>query len=198
MSLPGAGTTRILSGGLTARATNEPKSDTSKVLPGFVASYRAFIPVRKQRSPEGGELFNSIPCEPRPQTRLFSFKGKSLEEERILPQTLVRVSTPQQCAHEMATITSLSQWLFDNSTSALLLLLIALSTCGLFALQVIAYRLYFHPLAKYPGPRLAAISRFWKAYVECFRQRSFCHELQVLHGIYGIGCLAPNRFAPFC
>lgn len=47
------------------------------------------------------------------------------------------------------------------------------------------YNTYFHPLAAFPGPKLAAATDLWKAFVECVLNRSFCHVLEGLHGKYG-------------
>lgn len=46
--------------------------------------------------------------------------------------------------------------------------------------------LYLHPLAKYPGPKLAAITPLWRAVMDTILCRSFCHELEHLHEQYGI------------
>lgn len=39
------------------------------------------------------------------------------------------------------------------------------SICAVFLMQII-YRLYLHPLAKIPGPRLAAVTVYWRWYYE--------------------------------
>ena len=44
---------------------------------------------------------------------------------------------------------------------------------------------YLGPLSKFPGPRLAALSRYWHAYVECIQHRSFYDVLVQLHEEYG-------------
>jgi hypothetical protein len=61
--------------------------------------------------------------------------------------------------------------------------------------------LYFHPLSHFPGPTAAAITRWWKAWVECVQGKSFCHELERQHARYGpVIRIAPNeassRFSP--
>ncbi|KAK8228037.1 cytochrome P450 monooxygenase-like protein [Phyllosticta capitalensis] len=56
------------------------------------------------------------------------------------------------------------------------------------------YNIYFHPLARFPGPRAAAATRYWKAWVECFQEKSFCHELEKLHARYGkVVRVGPNE-----
>ncbi|KAK7510590.1 cytochrome P450 monooxygenase-like protein [Phyllosticta citriasiana] len=56
------------------------------------------------------------------------------------------------------------------------------------------YNIYFHPLARFPGPKLAAATRYWKAWVECFQAKSFVHELEKLHARYGkVVRVGPNE-----
>jgi hypothetical protein len=66
-----------------------------------------------------------------------------------------------------------------------LLLPAALATIIAYAVYTVVYNVYFHPLAKFPGPPMARITIYWKAYVECIANRSFCHELIELHARYG-------------
>jgi hypothetical protein len=49
----------------------------------------------------------------------------------------------------------------------------------------VIHNIYFHPLASFPGPPLARATIYWRAYVECIEQRSFCHFLVELHARYG-------------
>jgi hypothetical protein len=59
------------------------------------------------------------------------------------------------------------------------------------------YNLYFHPLARFPGPPAAAVTRWWKAWVECVQGHSFCHELERQHARYGpVVRIAPNEVKP--
>ncbi|KIW01726.1 uncharacterized protein PV09_06903 [Verruconis gallopava] len=56
------------------------------------------------------------------------------------------------------------------------------------------YRLYLHPLAKFPGPPAAAATRLWKGYIECGLRISFCHFLEELHRKYGeVVRIGPNE-----
>ncbi len=54
-----------------------------------------------------------------------------------------------------------------------------------FQILQICYNLFVHPLKKFPGPRAAAASTWWKAYVECFKQESQIHAIMKLHEKYG-------------
>jgi hypothetical protein len=47
------------------------------------------------------------------------------------------------------------------------------------------YRLTFHPLSKYPGPKLAALSNWYEFYYDVYQQGQFTFHLQELHEIYG-------------
>jgi len=89
-------------------------------------------------------------------------------------------------------MTTLFQWVANRLPSASAFALAALFACLVFAVQKIGYNLYFHPLARYPGPPLAAISKLWRAYVECFQKKSTCHELRRLHATYGVYLPANN------
>jgi len=55
----------------------------------------------------------------------------------------------------------------------------------LYLLLRTVYRLLFHPLAKFPGPRLAAITSMYAAYYDLPVETSFCKEMPRLHDRYG-------------
>ena len=48
------------------------------------------------------------------------------------------------------------------------------------------YNLYFHPLAHFPGPRVAAASSWWQVYVELIKQESLSIKLLELNRKYGM------------
>lgn len=50
---------------------------------------------------------------------------------------------------------------------------------------LVVYRLYFHPLAKFPGPKYAAISRWHEFYYEVVKKGQFTFKVQELHRKYG-------------
>ena len=56
---------------------------------------------------------------------------------------------------------------------------------GLYLFGLVIYRLYFHPLAKFPGPKYAAISRWHEFYYEVVKQGQFTFKVQELHKKYG-------------
>ncbi|KAF9701954.1 hypothetical protein EKO04_001059 [Ascochyta lentis] len=74
------------------------------------------------------------------------------------------------------------------------LLSAALATVTAYTVYYVIYNVYFHPLAGFPGPPLAGATTYWKAYVECIANRSFCHELVNLHARYGdVVRVGPNE-----
>jgi hypothetical protein len=52
------------------------------------------------------------------------------------------------------------------------------------------YRLYFSPLAVYPGPKLAALSNWYEFYWDVIQQGQFTFHIQKLHQQYGTSLLS--------
>lgn len=67
---------------------------------------------------------------------------------------------------------------------------ITLTTVGAIAVTwatvFVAYRLYLHPLSKFPGPKIAAVSRWYEFYYDVIRGGAFAGHLPELHRKYGI------------
>jgi hypothetical protein len=59
-----------------------------------------------------------------------------------------------------------------------------LVTLWLGALAV--YRLYLSPLAKFPGPKLAALTGWYEAYYDCIKEGSFWIQIEQFHKQYGM------------
>ncbi|KAL1989438.1 hypothetical protein VTN49DRAFT_7249 [Thermomyces lanuginosus] len=56
------------------------------------------------------------------------------------------------------------------------------------------YNVFWHPLARFPGPRLAAATSLYKAWIDCVAKSSFVHTLERLHAQYGdIVRVGPNE-----
>ncbi|KAF9257284.1 cytochrome P450 [Marasmius fiardii PR-910] len=63
-----------------------------------------------------------------------------------------------------------------------------LTTSSLLLAKLVAtavYRLLFHPLREFPGPRRAAITKYYRAYYEIFCDGGWLDQLEVLHRRYG-------------
>ncbi|KAF8888091.1 cytochrome P450 [Infundibulicybe gibba] len=55
-------------------------------------------------------------------------------------------------------------------------------------------RMYFHPLAKYPGPALAAVSGWYRAYYDIIMDGGWTQHLERLHEAYGpVVRVGPNE-----
>lgn len=56
------------------------------------------------------------------------------------------------------------------------------------------YNVYFHPLARFPGPKWAAFSLWWKVNLELLQGQNLHEKLVQLHSIYGARFfLSPNE-----
>ncbi len=48
------------------------------------------------------------------------------------------------------------------------------------------YRLFLHPLARFPGPKLAAISRWYEAYYDAIKNGQYTFKIAEMHKKYGM------------
>ncbi|RDW72725.1 cytochrome P450 [Aspergillus mulundensis] len=63
-----------------------------------------------------------------------------------------------------------------------------------YALYHLVHTFHWHPLAPFPGPRLAALTRFYRAYFDISWKHSFAHHLIELHNKYGdVVRIGPNE-----
>ena len=70
--------------------------------------------------------------------------------------------------------------------SSLLRPFLLLAFCGFCYVAVVAiHRLYFNPLAKFPGPRLAALTNMYQFYYDVIHDGRFIFHTQELHRQYG-------------
>jgi len=52
-------------------------------------------------------------------------------------------------------------------------------------LMIACYRLFFSPLAKFPGPKLAAATGLYEFYFNFVKNGKYVFEIERLHNIYG-------------
>jgi hypothetical protein len=64
---------------------------------------------------------------------------------------------------------------------------------GFYVLGSAVYELYFSPLSKFPGPKLAAVTRLYEMYYDLFKWGQYTFVIGKMHEKYGMLC-APNRF----
>lgn len=59
---------------------------------------------------------------------------------------------------------------------------------------VAVYRLYLCPIAKFPGPKLAALTFWYEFYYDVVKRGKYTFKIKELHEEYGRSCLW--QFAP--
>lgn len=58
-------------------------------------------------------------------------------------------------------------------------------TTVIYALTLAFYRVFLHPLAKFPGPKLAAITRYYEAYYDVVQNGQYEFRIAEMHRRYG-------------
>lgn len=56
---------------------------------------------------------------------------------------------------------------------------------ALYAVLRVAYRLWLHPLAHFPGPKLAASTFWYQFYHDAIHQGEYMHKIREMHATYG-------------
>ncbi|KAL2408013.1 Cytochrome P450 monooxygenase [Exophiala dermatitidis] len=72
-----------------------------------------------------------------------------------------------------------------GSSSLSALLFTALGLALLYVACLVVYRVYFHPLAKFPGPKLAAATLWYEFYYDVVKRGQFTFKIKELHQKYG-------------
>lgn len=55
----------------------------------------------------------------------------------------------------------------------------------IYGVGILVYRVYLHPLAKFPGPKLAAVTSFYEGYYEIVQKGLYSRQISKLHDVYG-------------
>ncbi|KAF3178847.1 hypothetical protein TWF225_004800 [Orbilia oligospora] len=64
-----------------------------------------------------------------------------------------------------------------------------------YLIGLAVYRIWFHPLSKFPGPKAAAVSEYWEAWWNIWPHKGGClFEVERLHGVHGAAVrMGPNE-----
>ena len=65
----------------------------------------------------------------------------------------------------------------------------------LYIVSLAIYRVFFHPLRRFPGPKLAALTSWYEFYHDIIHEGQFIWKLRDLHDHYGksLTCLRSPR-----
>jgi hypothetical protein len=55
----------------------------------------------------------------------------------------------------------------------------------IYSIVGVVYRLYFCPIAKFPGPKIAALTFWYEFYYDIILRGQYVYKIQELHGKYG-------------
>lgn len=75
------------------------------------------------------------------------------------------------------------------------LFLVPFITIGLYTIGFAIYRLYLSPLAKFPGPKLAALTRLYESYYEAIQNYEYLWKIKEMHEKYGMQLRTPSKAA---
>lgn len=64
--------------------------------------------------------------------------------------------------------------------------LFAVASCVVYCIVVAVYRLHFSPIAKFPGPKLAALTLWFEFYYDVVKGGQYTWEIERLHEKYGM------------
>ena len=69
--------------------------------------------------------------------------------------------------------------------SILTIFWLPIAAAALYGAGLAIYRLYLSPLAKFPGPKLAALTRKYESYYEVYQNYEYLWKIKELHKQYG-------------
>ena len=73
---------------------------------------------------------------------------------------------------------------FDLSDIHIVVIACFIPLC--YAATVAIWRLYFSPIAQFPGPKLAALTYWYEFYFDCIQRSTYPWEINRMHKVYGM------------
>lgn len=67
-----------------------------------------------------------------------------------------------------------------------------LGISALYALSLVVHRLFFSPIAKFPGPKIAAVTSWYELYYDVVKKGKYLFEIEKMHDKYGMRCSFPK------
>ncbi len=61
-----------------------------------------------------------------------------------------------------------------------------LSLSAFYVLSLVMYRLFFSPIAKFPGPKLAAVTSWYELYYDMVHKGKYLFEIEKMHDKYSV------------
>lgn len=107
---------------------------------------------------------------------LTQFTPASLLNSRRPTQDLIKLSYSIALAVGLINMDSVFRLLSWQEIAA---------TTAAYFVTLAVYRLVFHPLAKFPGPKLAAITRYYEAYYDIVQNGQYDFQIAKMHKKYG-------------
>ena len=115
-----------------------------------------------------------------------------MEEDAALEQGETR-----EIVNNTSVLKCSTEWQVSSSTPVHLLAImedwnpyswpaLVVTSLILWILSGAIYRLYLSPLAKFPGPKLAALTLWYETYYDVWHRGKYVYEIERMHKTYGI------------
>lgn len=91
----------------------------------------------------------------------------------------------EKALESLETLVSESTLFKDYGIYSVLTVAFGASLCVWGAILAI-YRIYFHPLAKIPGPKIAAATRWYEFYYDVIKRGKYVYKIEEMHAKYGM------------
>ncbi|KAJ3578944.1 hypothetical protein NPX13_g1623 [Xylaria arbuscula] len=74
--------------------------------------------------------------------------------------------------------------MMESSSEIFSWLFVTFVSVALIPLTVVIYRLTLHPLSRFPGPKVAAATRYFEGYYDAIQNGKYTHKIAKMHGEY--------------